>query len=107
MAGGDLLQVTVVVAVADSDAADAGGDQRATPDGRAESADDAATASYAAAAPAADQLCLVVVRRGRGRRVCHHGHAARADAPDAGHRRLEVASASEHHLVTGQMVLQR
>lgn len=108
MAGGDLLQVTVMVAVADSDAADTGGDQRATPDGRTESADDAATAATASyAAATADQLCLVVVRRGRGRRVCHHGHAARADAPDAGHRRLEVASASEHHLVTGQMVLKR
>jgi len=78
VAGGDLLQVTVVVTVADS-AADAGGDQRATPDGRPEPTDDAATAATTSYT-AADQLRLVVVRRGRGRRVGHHGHAARADA---------------------------
>lgn len=108
MTGGDLLQVAVVVAVADdAAAADAGGYQRATADGRPEPADDAAAASSAAAASytAADQLRLVVVRSGRGRRVGHHGHAARAHASDAGHRRLEVASASEHHLVAGQVVL--
>jgi len=102
VAGGDLLQVTVVVAVADA-AADAGSDQRATPDGRPEPADDA-TATATASYTAADQLRLVVIRRGRGRRVGHHGHAARANA---GHRRLEVASASEHHLVTGQVVLKQ
>jgi len=84
VAGGEWLQVTVVVAVADA-SADAGGDQRATPDGRPEPADDA-TASATGSNTAADQLRLVVVRCGRGRRVGHHGHAARADAPDAGHR---------------------
>jgi len=84
MTGGDLLQVTVVVTVADS-TADASGDQRATPDGRPEPADDA-TAAATTSYTAADQLRLVVICCGRGRRVGHHGHAARADAPDAGHR---------------------
>lgn len=90
MAGGDLLQVTVVVAVAD--AAAAGGDQRAAADWRPEPADDAT------AAPAAHQLRLMVIGRGRCRRVGHHRHAACADA---GHRGLEVTSTSKHHLVTG------
>lgn len=87
MTGGDLLQV-MMVAVADA----TGSDQGATSDGRPESADHAA---------AADQLRLVVIRRGRGRRVGHHRHPA---AACAGHR-LEITSASEHHFVTGQMVL--
>lgn len=79
----------MVISVAD---AAAGGDQGATADGRPESANNAATA---------DQLCLMVIRSRR--RIGHHRHAAAT----ARHGRLEVTTASEHHLVARQMVLEK
>lgn len=102
MTGGDLLQVMMVPVTTDAAAAQ----QRPTADRRPEPAD------HGAATAAADQLRLVMVRRGRGRRVGHHRYAA-ADAdpaaaaadPAAGHRRFHVHSGSEHHFVAGQMVL--